>query len=381
MSGAASGLAAALRDHAEIISVALAPSSVGGSGTPETEAAPVETWVRERLIPAPLLEAAARVAAGGVFPSGPAVATLIMPQQPEVAFTLHEQGFAAVHRSSQTTVGEALGGLGIVLTGRDRVLPAIDTPLQAGTHIYVRHAVSARLIMAGADTLIYTHGDTVGDMLAEAGIKLEPMDRVIPGAGERVRGGMSVSLTTVRDVTEVVEEPLEFDTIFHYDTEVDEGRRLLVQAGSNGSVRREYLVRVVDGDEVSRSVIAETSTAPTDEVIAIGTYVRPVVRAPAVTAPTGELACASTLNVYATWYSAASAGGSTTATGTGVYKGIVAVDPRVIPLGTRMYIPGYGYGVAADTGGGIRGNMIDLGYGADDLKDWRTRWIDICILP
>jgi 3D (Asp-Asp-Asp) domain-containing protein len=85
--------------------------------------------------------------------------------------------------------------------------------------------------------------------------------------------------------------------------------------------------------------------------------------------------------VYATWYTASSAGGGgVTATGTGVYKGIVAVDPRVIPLGTRMYIPGYGYGTAADTGGSITGNIIDLGYGPDDVKDWRSRWLDICIL-
>ena len=87
------------------------------------------------------------------------------------------------------------------------------------------------------------------------------------------------------------------------------------------------------------------------------------------------------MTVYATWYSAASAGGSgVTATGTGVYKGIVAVDPSVILLGTRMYIPGYGYGEAADTGGAIRGYHIDLGYGADDVKDWSTRNVDICIL-
>ena len=45
-----------------------------------------------------------------------------------------------------------------------------------------------------------------------------------------------------------------------------------------------------------------------------------------------------------------------------------------------MYIPGYGYGVAEDTGGAIIGNIIDLGYGAGDVKDWRSGWVDICIL-
>ena len=52
----------------------------------------------------------------------------------------------------------------------------------------------------------------------------------------------------------------------------------------------------------------------------------------------------------------------TTASGLPVGPGIVAVDPTVIPLGTRMTIPGYGEGVAADVGSSIRGNTIDLWF-------------------
>lgn len=63
-----------------------------------------------------------------------------------------------------------------------------------------------------------------------------------------------------------------------------------------------------------------------------------------------------TLSVYATGYCLK----GTTATGLPVGPGIVAVDPTVIPLGTRMSIPGYGDGVAADTGGAIKGNRIDV---------------------
>lgn len=51
-----------------------------------------------------------------------------------------------------------------------------------------------------------------------------------------------------------------------------------------------------------------------------------------------------------------------TSTGQRLRKGIVAVDPKVIPLGTKMYIPGYGYGVAADIGSAIKGNKIDVAF-------------------
>jgi hypothetical protein len=60
-------------------------------------------------------------------------------------------------------------------------------------------------------------------------------------------------------------------------------------------------------------------------------------------------------------------------------KGLVAVDPNVIPLGTRLYVPGYGVAVAADTGGGVRGRMIDLGYEDANYQSWHW-WVDVYVL-
>ena len=61
-------------------------------------------------------------------------------------------------------------------------------------------------------------------------------------------------------------------------------------------------------------------------------------------------------------------------------RGVVAVDPKVIPLGTRLYIPGYGFAVAADTGGGIKGNMVDLGYPDGVQSTGEQGWVDVYIL-
>ncbi len=71
------------------------------------------------------------------------------------------------------------------------------------------------------------------------------------------------------------------------------------------------------------------------------------------------------LKVNASAYSSADPGCSEyTYSGTKLKKGIVAVDPKVIPLGTKLYIPGYGYAVAEDIGGAIKGNKIDLAFGS-----------------
>ncbi|MBD0290374.1 MAG: hypothetical protein ICV74_03885 [Thermoleophilia bacterium] len=69
-----------------------------------------------------------------------------------------------------------------------------------------------------------------------------------------------------------------------------------------------------------------------------------------------------------------------TATGVPAGWGVVAVDPSVIPLGTRMTIPGYGAGVAADTGGAISGAMIDVWFPTESqARAWGRRTVTITL--
>ncbi|MBQ7453985.1 MAG: peptidoglycan-binding protein [Selenomonadaceae bacterium] len=88
------------------------------------------------------------------------------------------------------------------------------------------------------------------------------------------------------------------------------------------------------------------------------------------------------IRVEATAYSSAQPGLSAyTATGEICRKGVIAVDPKIIPLGTKVFIPGYGYAVAADTGGAIRGHKIDVAFDTvAECYKFGRKHIDIYII-
>ncbi len=119
---------------------------------------------------------------------------------------------------------------------------------------------------------------------------------------------------------------------------------------------------------VSAAATVESSPARLEAVSQGATATAP--------APAGPPPSGTTLTVYATGYCLT----GTTATGLPVAPGVVAVDPTVIPLGTRMSIPGYGQGIAADTGGAIKGNRIDVWFASCQDALAFTRSVTITIL-
>lgn len=110
---------------------------------------------------------------------------------------------------------------------------------------------------------------------------------------------------------------------------------------------------------------ASVATAPANETA-------PAVEAPLVLGPAGPRA----LTVSATGYAL----GGRTATGVPTGPGVVAVDPAVIPLGSRITIPGYGSGIAADTGGAVVGNVIDVWFPTlEEARAWGRRTVTITV--
>ena len=138
-----------------------------------------------------------------------------------------------------------------------------------------------------------------------------------------------------------------------------------------------------DGQIVDRQVEGESVVlAPTNRVMGYGTKV--VVRQ--LQTSSGVVEYWRSFKMLATSYSASTAGVSRdnphygyTATGIKMRDGIVAVDPSYINLGSEVYVPGYGVGLAADTGGAIKGKRIDLGYSDANLQLWYS-WVEVYLL-
>lgn len=169
---------------------------------------------------------------------------------------------------------------------------------------------------------------------------------------------------------------LPFDTLYENDPEMEKGLEKTLVEGQNGTLSQTFLLEIYNGNEVNRELINETVTPPQHKVIAEGTKI--IFRN--LDTPFGTLTYSEKMQVYATPYTAISAGGSGyTATGTLARYGTIAVDPTVIPLGTKLYIPGYGLGTAEDTGGAIKGNMIDLFYDSNHGW-WNSSYVEIYIL-
>lgn len=368
------GLANALGVPAGPLTQALAGTALKG-GTHDSYSERVAPLLAINLIPQPLLGLTGEI----VGESLPESALFAGDYS---TFSVRQDGVTTSYSSAMPTVGEALADAGVVLGPGDIVYPGPDARLTPGLHVFVDYATAVTLIVAGEEQTVYTHASTVGELLEEQGIEVLATDILSARPSLALRDGLTLKVTTVRESAEFMEEPIPFRTVYTYDPSLAIGAEELRQAGKPGHLIREYLVTTIDGKEATE-IVSETLTLPVDRVVAIGTQVPTAGEQPLFAIAAGEeIVCGGgILKVWATWYSASTSGGSgITRTGTGVYKGIIAVDPKVIPLGTHMYVPGYGFGIAADTGGGIKGNKIDLGYAEGDVKDWHTGYAEICVI-
>ncbi|HBQ26252.1 MAG TPA: hypothetical protein DD791_07650, partial [Syntrophomonas sp.] len=169
-----------------------------------------------------------------------------------------------------------------------------------------------------------------------------------------------------------VEEPIPCGVERTSDNTLERGLTKTISAGKDGLTKNTVRITYHNGQEVKREVInSETLVEPKNRVIAMGTI-------------TAVSRGNQLLNFREARYMEASAytyTGNRTATGRNPEVGMVAVDPQVIPMGSRMYIEGYGFARAADTGGSIKGNRLDIFLeDRSQCLNWGRRTVKVYLL-
>lgn len=172
---------------------------------------------------------------------------------------------------------------------------------------------------------------------------------------------------------------IEYETEYKDDPEVETGIETVVQKGEDGKKIKTIKITFYDGKEFDRVTIKTETEKPTNEIISRGTKI--VWKT--LQTPDGEIRYWKKMRVYATHYDAnclGCSGRGNTSIGMKAGKGVIAVDPSVIKMRSNVYIPGYGKAVAGDTGGAIKGNIIDLGFDDAKTSGWSARYVDIYLI-
>jgi len=234
----------------------------------------------------------------------------------------------------------------------------------AEIHIFPKKKVTVK--RNGEVKTLYTEKSfTVSEFLNANNILFDDDDILSLPLGTVISEDCEIQITDVLHKTEEVTVSLPFSTEKKPSSNLEKGTTKVIQQGKNGSKKIVYDIELRDGEEFGRKIVSETTVnEPVTKIVEYGT--KKVDKTGVIATSKGEkLKYKKKINMTATAYTTERTSDKITATGKVARVGLVAVDPRVIPLGSRLYIESYdgkswcyGTAVAADTG--VRGNKIDL---------------------
>jgi resuscitation-promoting factor RpfB len=290
------------------------------------------------------------------------------------------EGKTTEYYTTAKTIGDFLAKENINLKSQDNLSLDAAAEITNGLEVEIDKAFQITLNDGGEEQTVWTTANTIGDFLDEQNITLNELDKLSLEKSKLISSNMEFSITRVEKMEDVVKESIDYATVTKSDGSMLQGQKKVVQSGEEGVLVKRYEVILENGEEVERTLITEeVEKESTDQIVALGTK-KPE---PAYTVSRGD--DGEVVKEYimrATVYTEKCYGCSgVTYTGIDLRNAtdakVVAVDPSVIPLGSKVWVEGYGYAIAGDIGGAIKGNKIDLfihsskyngGYGVRTVK-------------
>jgi len=243
-----------------------------------------------------------------------------------------------------------------------------------------RSADRVRIVVDGQTIPVTNARASVRDTLAEGGVKLGANDETSPALDAPVPSDGVIRVSRVTYSEGSIDVKVPYPTVVRPATR---GQRpyhpTVTGEGRNGLKRVTYRAKLVDGREVERTTVGETVVRePSPQIVTS--------RQPYQLGSRGAYTGKRALEMLATAYdpgpgSCGKYANGRTCNGKRAGYGIVAVDPKVIPLGTKLFVEGYGYGIAADVGSAIKGNRVDLGFNSRSGSfAWGKKWVTVRIV-
>lgn len=263
------------------------------------------------------------------------------------------------------TVAQALAQAGVTPGKNDAVTPAADTPITGQTDIKVIKRYNVSITADGKTTPVVVSEGTVAQALDEAGVKVGKDDIVSVKQDAAVSEGMKIAVARVEYRQVTAQQAIPFQNRTEKSASLYTGQKQIRTPGKDGVKSVVLKQKYVDGklagsEEISSTVISQ----PVEQVTVVGTKRR------AGTVENGDGTFTDKNGKVVRYRKCVSGkctgytGGGRTSTGRPAAFGLVAVNPRIIPYGSRLYITSpdgktvYGYAIAADTGGGVMKGKI-----------------------
>lgn len=293
----------------------------------------------------------------------------------ETTYMIHDEGKVSYYTTSATDPEAVLDEVGLVL-GIDDTYTTEEN--NGYTGIYVQRVQMVTINNGGQILKTGTYGESVEELLHRLNVVIDADDSLSVEMNDETYDGMEIVINRISYVTETYSRSLPYETDYVIDATMPEGETRVLTAGTDGEELCTATVTYENGTEVSRNVVSAMITvAPVNRVVAVGTagaeeavngelYIGDGI---IITAEGDVLTFSKTLQCVATAYTCEGWGRpGITATGTIARVGEIAVDPKYIPYGTRVFIVSndgylvYGVATAEDTGHPdfICGYRIDL---------------------
>ena len=281
----------------------------------------------------------------------------------------------------------------------------LDTKLEDNMHIIIKNLKPYTISLGGMVSDVASLHNTVGEVLNDLNIELKQKDFVVPDPNTKIGPGSKIEVFRVVEVLESTETVIPFESTVNENNKLDKGVTNVVQEGQEGLKRTDYKKKYINGNLISTTMENEEIVLePISHIVEKGTKEKVITprenaakKGIKISTTRGSTAYKKAITMNASAYDASFASTGKrpgdkyygiTASGTKVRPGVVAVDPRVIPLGTKLYVEStdgtkdYGFAIAEDKGGAIKGNKIDLYFEtATEVKNFGRRNVKVYILP